>query len=237
MWKIVDSGPCSAEENMALDTQLLAQLQEKTLHFYRWQGACATHGYFTNPSKLLNIRELSKNQIQIAKRPTGGGVIFHLSDFAFSLLIPANDPLFSDNTLENYRRVNNWVLKAISLFLGESIETTLLEKTPSPEVKAAASFCMANPTIYDVVYKGMKIGGAAQRKTKKGLLHQGTISLAPPPWDLLSKIILEFDTLFPLMQKTTFPLIGAHPSSEALEKGRDKIQHCLLKVLEGDPFP
>ena len=46
---------------------------------------------------------------------------------------------------------------------------------------------MAKPTQYDIVYKGKKIAGAAQRKKTQGYLHQGTISLAAPQIDLLQE--------------------------------------------------
>ena len=50
-------------------------------------------------------------------------------------------------------------------------------------------FCMAKPTIYDVVYQGRKIAGAAQRRRKNGYLHQGTISLAFPQMGLLNEVL------------------------------------------------
>ena len=40
---------------------------------------------------------------------------------------------------------------------------------------------MAKPTPFDLVIEGKKVGGAAQRRTRKGLLHQGSLSVCPPP--------------------------------------------------------
>jgi lipoate-protein ligase A len=49
---------------------------------------------------------------------------------------------------------------------------------------------MARPTKYDVMLQGRKIAGAAQRKTKAGFLHQGTIALLCPDPELLGAVEL-----------------------------------------------
>lgn len=237
MWTLFDSGLASPEENMALDSRILAKNKGKTLHFYRWKGKSLTYGHFAKIDKLLEISALSEYGFSSAKRPTGGGVIFHLTDFAFSLFIPADDPLYSDNTLENYRLVNGLVQEAISLYLGKVSPSKLLQKGEKSGVDAANHFCMAHPTIYDVIFEGKKVGGAAQRKTKRGFLHQGTLSLALPDFDLLSKIILESDKVLPLMKKTTFSLIPGKITQEELERERDRMQACLTKVIAGECPP
>src|SRR4029077_16539069 len=46
------------------------------------------------------------------------------------------------------------------------------------ETSKNSDACFANPVVSDVMESGRKIAGAAQRKTRSGLLHQGSIQRA-----------------------------------------------------------
>ncbi len=121
MWKILDTGMARAEENMRLDCELLKMLpstQEPILHLYSWCEDSATYGHFIKLEDFVDIQKCKGKKINFAKRPTGGGIIFHISDWAFSVLVPASHPYFSDNTLKNYAFVNNFVIEAVTKFLG-----------------------------------------------------------------------------------------------------------------------
>jgi lipoate-protein ligase A len=47
-----------------------------------------------------------------------------------------------------------------------------------PQGRGYRSHCFANPVRADVIVNGRKVAGAAQRRTRAGLLHQGSIQLA-----------------------------------------------------------
>lgn len=162
---------------MALDQELLDNIEEPTLHLYEFEKPSATYGYFIRP--FDHLTEAAK-ELDLAKRPTGGGIIFHTHDLTFSLLIPAAHPGFLKNTLDSYAFVNKTVAQALTKFLGKD-PSLFTQKGPN------APFCMAKPTVYDVMIEGKKVGGAAQRKTKKGLLHQASIQLGMPSIEFLKK--------------------------------------------------
>ena len=81
-------------------------------------GDSATFGYFVNPGKFLDLDHVREKGLNLARRPTGGGIIFHLWDMAFSVIVPAHCPEFSMNTLDNYAFVNCVVLEAVGEFAG-----------------------------------------------------------------------------------------------------------------------
>ena len=64
---------------------------------------------------------------------------------------------------------------------------------------------MAEPTIYDVMAGGKKVGGAAQRRGKQGLLHQGTIALSVPSEATL-KAFIKDSAIVDKIISTTYPL-------------------------------
>ena len=184
---IIDTGIHRAEENMRLDEQMLYSLDPEgspILHFYEWESPSITYGYFLDPADELDLDVVKKEGISLARRPTGGGIVFHLWDYAFSFLMPSEHPFCYPTPLENYRFVNRCVAEAMRPFFQDSSQ--LLDFDSG----VAGSFCMAKPTIYDVIVNGKKAAGAAQRRRKNGYLHQGTISLALPDQKLLQELLL-----------------------------------------------
>jgi lipoate-protein ligase A len=223
-WKVLDTGCASAEENMRLDASLLeSEESQPVLHLYEWERVSATYGYFHRPEDYLNVGAAERKGLQLARRPTGGGIIFHLWDMAFSVFIPAHRPEFSPNPLENYAFVNRAVLAAVQAFLGKEL-SLITEDAPALQ-PTCSHFCMARPTKYDVLLEGKKIAGSAQRKTKKGFLHQGSIALTLPLAGYLDEL------LSPEVQQAmflyTYPLLGASASSSAIAEAKHELKTLL----------
>ncbi len=234
MWHIFDSGKRSAVENMQLDADMLADLEHQPrpiLHFYEWEGNCATYGYFTDPAQFLDLEAAARLGLSLARRSTGGGIVFHIWDMAFSVLVPAHCPEFSVNTLENYAFVNQAVLGAVEALLAERGSSTLIEKDFEAKDTNCSHFCMAKPTKYDVIREGRKIVGAAQRKTKGGFLHQGTISLVMPAEEYLRSVLLPGTSVLEAIQAFTFPLLGASASLSQLQDAKLKLKAFLTTHL------
>lgn len=220
---IIDSGNLSAEDNMAIDSDLLASLEETPLlRFYGWRSPGITYGHFIKPEKFLNLDAIHCAGWELARRPTGGGIIFHLWDFTFSFLLPASHPSFSHNTLNNYAFVNSMVAESLKELMNIE-EISLLQAAQT--IANAKNFCMAQPTIYDLIINGKKVGGAAQRKTKKGLLHQGSLSLHMPDSAILKKFLIDGKEIAPMMMEATFPL-------DSLSEEKDLHKTLKNKMIE-----
>lgn len=233
-WKIIESGYLSPEAIMAKDADLLAQLDPQgssILHFYDWNAPCLTYGYFTNPSHHLNLEVLQYHGLQKARRPTGGGIIFHLSDLAFSILIPASHPCFSLNTLDNYAFINKKVAAAAAHLTYDSSKPQLLSEEPICLSKECHAFCMAKPTQYDLMIHHKKVGGAAQRRTKQGLLHQGSLSLLPPPIDLLQKVLKNGELVLKTMDQSSDYLFSNYENLPDLDHARQKLKEALKELF------
>jgi lipoate-protein ligase A len=78
--------------------------------------------------------------------------------------------------VESYRRVHEWIRDA---FARINVPTTLA----SASSNRRPGQCFVGAEEFDVLWHGRKIAGAAQRRTRTGLLIQG--SLQPPPISLL----------------------------------------------------
>ena len=231
MWKHFDSGAKSARANMDLDAKLLEELDPTgpaILHLYRWERASFTYGYFIKPELYVDLDLCIKMGLDFARRPTGGGIVFHLSDLAFSVLVPSEHEGYSDNILENYQYINDKVREAVALAFDRST-CQLLPDEVSPREESFSKFCMAKPTIYDVMLGEKKIAGSAQRKRKQGYLHQGSVTLCLPDHELLQKILSPSPHVLESMQQHTLELSSPDPST--LQKAKELIQSQLKKVF------
>jgi lipoate-protein ligase A len=236
MIEILDTGIGSSDANMQLDKSLLEKLDptgNPILHLYGWNSKAATFGFFIQPEKHFNLSLAKKHQLSFSRRPTGGGIVFHIWDLAFSFLMPSNHPAFFISTLKNYQFVNEAVLDTMrEFFMIEGLMELIPLNFPSL-AEGCQNFCMAKPTQYDVVFNGKKIAGAAQRRKKQGYLHQGTISLAFPEIELLRDVLLVKEEILQAMSSYTFAPLGKNPSASVLQDARLEIQKKLsVKLME-----
>ncbi|MSU57606.1 MAG: lipoate--protein ligase family protein [Pedosphaera sp.] len=168
---ILNSGLCAPAFNMALDEALLEampRLQKPVLRFYGWTQPAATFGYF---QKFAEV-ERSTLLRPLIRRPTGGGIVPHDADWTYSLAFPPGHEWHSLRAEESYRRVHAWIQSA---FAKLNIETELASDCK----KSAPGQCFAGHEKSDLLWRGKKIAGAAQRRNKLGLLIQGSVQ--PPP--------------------------------------------------------
>lgn len=171
-WFWMDTGPAGGAENMALDEALMiscGQWNAPILRFYSWTEPAATFGYFQKHVDIANLTPLRP----LLRRPTGGGLVPHDQDWTYSLSFPATDPWFSLRAEESYRKLHEWIRDS---FRRLGIETFL-----SPCcAKEAPGQCFAGPERFDLLWQSRKIAGAAQRRSKQGLLIQGSLQRQPP---------------------------------------------------------
>jgi lipoate-protein ligase A len=233
-WQIIDSGDLSPAAIMAKDADLLSQLtplSSPILHLYEWDRPCLTYGYFTCPADYLHLDTLERYGIEAVRRPTGGGIIFHLTDLAFSLLIPVHHPKFSLNTLDNYAFINQHVAQIVAHFAVQQKQPELLIKELNCLNSACQGFCMAKPTQYDLMREGKKVGGAAQRRTKQGLLHHASLSLTFPPENLLREVLRNHAQVLPAMQENSDYLLSSQVTQKELKEARRAIKQLLMSEI------
>jgi len=173
-WHFLNSGPCDAAFNMALDEALMEfapQLGQPTLRFYGWTQPAASFGYFQHHAEIGRTTKLRP----LVRRPTGGGLVPHDADWTYSLAFPTTHEWYALSAVESYQRVHEWVRDSFTK-LGVATELAPCCR------KSAPGQCFVGHEKSDVLWQGRKIAGAAQRRTKTGLLIQGSVQ--PPPLDL-----------------------------------------------------
>ncbi len=173
-WFLLNSGPGAPSFNMAMDEVLLeavSRLGQPVLRFYGWNEPAATFGYF---QKFAEIEQTTLLR-PLIRRPTGGGLVPHDADWTYSLAFPPGHEWYLLRAEESYRRVHEWIQAAFAR-LGVGTELAPCCK------KSAPGQCFVGYEKHDLLWRGRKIAGAAQRRNKLGLLIQGSVQ--PPPLTL-----------------------------------------------------
>lgn len=171
--------------HMAIDEALLELSSSPVLRIYRWDGPWVSIGCFTS---MANATAAYPDR-PIVRRWTGGGVVDHADDWTYSLIVPSGEPLAALGTAATYEAIH----QALADALTSCGHPARLTHAPDPAPGQSAR-CFDSPVRADVLSNGRKIAGAAQRRTRRGLLHQGSVQGATIPpgldWALANRLHL-----------------------------------------------
>src|SRR5207245_11411822 len=160
----------SGAMNMAIDEALLEAATVPLIRFYRWNFPALSFGYFGKFGDVANHAV----ERDLVRRWTGGGFVFHGDDLTYAIVIPQNDPVFSESSRSIYGAIHAALRNAL-VADGEPAELAPGVVDPGAVIIDRGYSCVANPVRADVMLNGRKIAGAAQRRTRRGLLQQGSI--------------------------------------------------------------
>jgi lipoyl(octanoyl) transferase len=195
-----DTVPRSAAVNMALDELLWLSATAPRLRLYRWDRSAISFGYFGRYSDVAGHRV----EYDLVRRCTGGGVVFHGKDLTYALIIPAQTVGY-ESPMSVYAFVHQAIKNAltdvgISAMVAEDGDCRrfALRKADGGLVDdvegvgqsaTSTTACFANPVVADVLVEGAKVAGAAQRRSRRGLLQQGSIQNVMLPHAFEDKFI------------------------------------------------
>jgi lipoyl(octanoyl) transferase len=167
-----EPGAHSAAMNMAIDEALLEYATVPAIRFYRWQSPALSFGYFGRFADVAS----HQTKRDLVRRWTGGGIVFHGEDLTYSVVIPVSDTAFTESSMSIYEQIHQALCDGLTR---NGVRTELVgsarraDRTPQRGIPAYD--CFENPVRADVIIDGRKVAGAAQRRTRRGLLQQGSI--------------------------------------------------------------
>src|SRR4029077_8024271 len=190
-----DESPHSAAMNMAMDEALLETAVVPAIRFYRWRSPALSFGYF---GKFSDVAIYAAER-DLVRRWTGGGIVFHGDDLTYSIVIPANDAVFDESSIGIYEKIHRALCEALNgigtqaVVAGDTDPGGIVDGIRAA-VSASGYNCFANPVRADIMINGRKIAGAAQRRTRRGLLQQGSIQGITTNTDLAEKFAQALST-------------------------------------------
>lgn len=153
-------------EAMAVDQWLLETAELPVLRVYRWAGEWASLGYF---GEIAGAAATFPG-LDLVRRWTGGGIVDHRADWTYTLVAPQGESLAGWRGAESYRRIHAALAATLA---AEGIDA----RSSDGGGETGAALCFENPVSHDLLgADGRKIAGAGQRRSRQGLLHQGSVS-------------------------------------------------------------
>ena len=172
-WLLWRDGAHSPAFNMAADSVMLERAPQcglPLLRFYCWDRPAVSIGY-------VQRYDAAPAGYAVVRRPTGGGVVYHDCDFTYTIAFPPGHWLNGLDRNASYDWLNRTLQNALARV---GINADLSQQQIPHEVDRAKMVCFTNPTRYDLLLNGRKIAGSAQRRTAKGVLHQGSLNFGMP---------------------------------------------------------
>ncbi len=233
-FRVIISNQNSAKENMAIDEALLKSFKSDDLPIFRlytWDKDSLTIGISQD---IKDYSFLSNKEKKTAKRITGGGILFHGHDLSYSLIIPT--PLLKDyNIKESYENICSFILE----FYRKLNLNVCYAKDDENIILSKSEYCQVGFEAYDILVNGQKIGGNAQRRTKKAIFQHGSIPIVTSNINNIDKKIglsledinvnIEFDEAIELMVEAFNDSFDVELINSELTNEEKNLKNNLLK--------
>jgi lipoate-protein ligase A len=226
-----------AETNMAIDASLLVSMPVGLAAFrhYGWLGPAVTFGYAQHYNKVVSQLasdhvpvEPAQDSATLIRRMTGGGIVDHRNDWTYALILHRSIPAASSPATDLYAQIHD----AISQSLAKIGIDSRLAPCPRhceelPIASDIPSHCFATPAANDVLHPGgKKIAGAAMKRSRQGLLIQGSIdrSVLPKTFNFITfqKLLLKYLSSTLNLEPSELEDIRPLFKSEQIERERQR---------------
>lgn len=154
-WRLLVDKAGDAFTNMAVDKAILFGRDKPTLRFYQWKPPAVSIGFFQSLGEEVDREKCRAAGVDIVRRLTGGGAVFHEKELTYSLAIGESNPKIPPGIKESYQKICSALIAGLG------------------KIGLQAEYAPLN----DILVNGKKVSGCAQTRKKEGLLQHGTMIL------------------------------------------------------------
>lgn len=173
MIQFINSGYCSHDFNMALDEYLLSHGKGLFLRIYGWSSPTISIGYGQKVSSEIFIDKTAANKIEVVRRLTGGRAVLHDMEVTYSVVADIGG-IFGYSLNETYSVIADGLKQMLDI-IGVNVEIVKGTVADRREKEGASLPCFASTSRHEIVVKGKKIIGSAQRREKNRFLQHGSL--------------------------------------------------------------
>ena len=159
IWRLIDMRIENAPTQMAIDESIAYARTRgetpNTIRLYRWNPSAVSIGYFQSLEKEVNLEECERQGVDVIRRITGGGAVFHdyNGEITYSIATPEDDPKMPRDILASYELICGAIVDGLGT-LGVD--------------------CEFKP-VNDIIAGGRKISGNSQTRRHGVMLQHGTV--------------------------------------------------------------
>lgn len=201
---VVNSGACSAADNMRMDEEraraCAAGAARPLLRLYAWQPWAVSLGANQRESDIDPVRCADKG-FSLVRRPTGGRAVLHANELTYCVVAPLAENYTAHHL---YRDIHVLLLGALQTlgirtmsFQKSQPNFRTLYKTPT-----SALPCFASAARYELQWHGKKVVGSAQRRFGNVVLQHGSLLLGAGHEQLADVATLADDAARATMKKS-----------------------------------
>ncbi|ACM19679.1 lipoate--protein ligase A [Geotalea daltonii FRC-32] len=228
-WRFIDTGPLDGPANMAVDEALLEHFHPETsqpvLRLYGWHPPAFSLGRYQQAAEVLDLELCAERGVPVVRRITGGGLIYHAEELTYSIVCAPKHIAEAGTVKESFARLCGFLIRTygrLGLKAGFAVDNT----PAGTRLGGRTAFCFAGKEEYDVVVAGRKLGGNAQRRTKRLIFQHGSMPLRPA----LSSAIPFLREKMSALDKSTASLaeLGVAVDEEALKQ---TVAECFAETM------
>ncbi|MFB6153711.1 MAG: biotin/lipoate A/B protein ligase family protein [Halodesulfurarchaeum sp.] len=173
-WRLIREESRPGPETMALDevaARTAATGGPRTVRVYQWSPSCLSLGYSQDPA-TIDWETIESSGIDVTRRQTGGGAIYHdeVGDISYSVIAPADE--FPGALLDAYHRICEPIFEAFDRL---GVDATYVPEE-RPGLYEPACYLRPLHPAHDIVADGRKISGNAQYRQRDAVIQHGSIS-------------------------------------------------------------
>ena len=174
-WRLVREEELRGAAAMAYDevaAETVAAGGPATVRVYQWVPSTVSLGY-GNDAAIVDWDHCAARDVDVTRRPTGGGAIYHdtTGDVAYSIIAPADE--FPGDVTDSYRRLLEPVLAAFAA-IGVDVDFAAAEREP---VWQPLCYLRKVDPAHDLTGPdGRKIAGNAQYRTREAIVQHGSLT-------------------------------------------------------------
>jgi lipoate-protein ligase A len=192
-WRLIRSDFRGGAENMAVDEALLEAVAQgrsgPVLRLYRWAPPAVTLGYSQRGAEVVNLEACRDLGLDVVRRSTGGRAVLHDGEVTYAVVSPQRSRVFPGGILENYKAIAGALLRTFEFF-GLAAEMAPGRSHGAGGEGVQQSACFTAPSSHELVYRGCKVTGSAQKRQGSAFLQHGSI---PVEMDL-ERLFFALDT-------------------------------------------
>ncbi|ELZ87697.1 biotin/lipoate A/B protein ligase [Haloferax elongans ATCC BAA-1513] len=173
-WRLIREDVHSGAMQMALDevaAETAAAGGPRTVRVYSWKPSCLSLGYGQDP-ETVDWDYCEREGIDVTRRPTGGGGIYHdnYGDVAYSIVAPKAE--LPGDLMDCYHLLCKPILDAIR---SVGVDVDFVEDD-MPVIWHPACYLRALHPAHDMVAEGRKVAGNAQYRRRDAVIQHGSLT-------------------------------------------------------------
>lgn len=179
-WRLIPEERLEGPLSMAFDevaAETVATGGPATVRLYRWTPSTVSLGY-GNDGSIVDWTYCEESEVDVTRRQTGGGAIYHdgFGDVAYSIIAPRS--AFPGDVTECYRQLLAPVLAAF-----EAIDAGVgFADSEAAALWEPICYLRALDPAHDLVAPdGRKIAGNAQYRTREAIVQHGSLTFGSDP--------------------------------------------------------